>query len=276
MATVTERATLNLTPRRDVVMWHVVLCVNSDKVPVEVACTTNPLQHSWYAQVVMHKSRSKQCSQQVARYVRRTFGIEEPVTTHNFPRAVEAMIGYACAGGYQHPPDERTPGWGVFQHIAETPISKLLEEVAGGHNAARTRYVVYEVRGTTLPVAPRGVTNKFNSLEGCFRRTPPDVHPNASVVQIARCSTHEEAAKHTGGHPKADLDLLWTRHPPADHVRRHLALVNDEIVWTCDGQRASRKYDNFEGVYFGNRMYTARQMRTLLETGEWVDGRRSR
>jgi hypothetical protein len=261
--------------RRDLVMYHTVLCVGHDREPVAVAITTNPTDHKHYAQVVMHKTRSHGCATQVARYVRRRFEIEEPVMTHRAPRPVEAMIGYACAGGMQHAPTDRTPGWGVFQHIAATPIAELLREVAGGHNAARTRYVVYEVRsGSHSP--HRGITHRYNALERRYQEAPPDQLVQPEVVQVGRYATMDEARDQTMGHMAA-TDFLWTRKPDPEYVRRILAVTLDrnEIVWRCDREPAVRRYD-FPAVCIGPHVYTEFQIRHVLEHGAWPpDGRSS-
>ena len=265
-----ERAVLNLEPKKGVIMFHTVLCIDASKKPIAVCITTNPLEHQHYAQVVMHKTRSHGCAVQVARYVRRRFDIEEPVTTLRAPRAVEAMIGYACTRSAQFPPNENTPGWGVFQHIAATPIAALLKEVADGHNAARTRYVVYEVRSAQHELL-RGITHAFNALERWYKEAPPDTLIRPDIVQIGRFASQEEARSHLGQRPPAG-DHLWTRKPPADYVRRILKLVGDELQWTYDDAPAIREYD-FRAVVIGPHVYTEHQIRYVLEHGVWVDGR---
>ncbi len=258
--------------KRDIVMFHTVLCIDADRSPVAVAITTNPLVHEHYAQVVMHKTRSHGCATQVARYVRRTFGIEEPVTTYRAPRPVEVMIGWAAAGGMQHAPQRDTPWHLIVEHIAATPIRTLLEECADGHNAARTRYVVYEVRSSSHP-AYRGITHRFDALERRYREAPPDIMlmmgGGPEVVQIGRFATMEEARTMLSGSMEAG-DHLWTRKPSPNYVRRILALVenSDDIIWTCDETLATRQYD-FNAVVIGPHVYTDYQIRHVLEHGSW-------
>lgn len=259
-----------LTVRKDLTMFHTVLCVDTDKSPIAVRITTNPLDHPYYAQVVMHKTRSHGCAVQVARYVRRRFDIEDAVQTHRTPRAVEAMIGYACTRTAQYPPTDKTPGWGVFQHIAATPIRDLLKEVADGHNASRTRYVVYEVRSGRIVVG-RGVTHRYDALERRYREAPPDTWPNAEVFQIGRFASMEEANKACFGSIEI-TDKLWTRHPPALYVLKVLIATPNDILWTCDRTSAVRDYD-FRAVCIGPHVYTEFQVRHLIEHGVWVDGR---
>jgi hypothetical protein len=253
--------------KRDIVMFHTVLCVDASKAPVAVAITTNPLDHRFYAQVVMHKTRSHNCAVQVARYVRRTFGIEEPVATHRTARPVEAMIGYACTRSAQHAPTESTPGWGVFQHIAATPISELLKEVADGHNAARTRYVVYEVRSASRE-ALRSVTHRFPALERRYREAPPDTLVSPDLVQISRHPTHEEAMAKCAGFGVAG-EGLWTRKPSAEYMRKVLHATPEDILWTHDGSPALRTHYVMPSVCVGPHVYTEYQVRHVLEHGVW-------
>lgn len=261
-----------LDVRKDITMFHTVLCISADKIPIAVRITTNPLDHDHYAQVVMHKTRSHGCAVQVARYVRRRFEIEDAVQTKRTVRAVEAMIGYACTRSAQYPPTPQTPGWGVFQHIAATPISTLLKEVADGHNASRTRYVVYEVR-TPLHKPLRGVTHRYEALERRYREAPPDrFYPHgADVVQIGRYATNEEAMRQVDPHMMAS-DLLWTRHPSMEYLHKVLIATPNDIQWRCDRSSAVRDYD-FRAVCIGPHVYTEFQVRHALEHGVWVDGR---
>jgi hypothetical protein len=267
--------------RRDVLMYHTVLCVDQSGAPTAVSITTNPLDHSYRAVVVMHKTRSHSCAVQVARYVRRTFGIEEPVQTHRAPRAVEAMIGYACTRTAQHAPGSYPDDiFRVAQHIAATPIKRLLQEVADGHKTSSTRYVVYEVRSRGHK-PHRGITHRYDALERRYREAPPDMlaYMNTDLVQIGRYATHEEADMQTVGFLRAG-DFLWERKPRPEYVRHVLrATPDNDIVWTCDGQTAIRHYD-FLAVCIGPHVYTEFQVRHVLEHGEWppngnsLEGRR--
>jgi hypothetical protein len=270
----TRQSDTTINVRKDVTMHHVALCVNAKSEPVAVAVTTNPLEHGHFAQVIMHKTRSHQCAMQVARYVRRTFGIEEPVTTHHAVRPVEAMTGYACHAGRQYPPQEDTPWHPIVLHIASTPIATLLKEVANGHNVARTRYVVYEVRCGADRL--RGVTHKFNALERRYREAPPDAFGDrpCDIVQVGRFATQEEATRLAQECPSAG-DHLWSRKPSPDYVRRHLGirLSDNEISWIHDWSPAVRRYD-FAAVCIGPHVYTEHQIRHVLEHGTWPpDGR---
>lgn len=253
-------------------MFHTVLCIGTDKAPTAVRITTNPLDHHHYAQVVMHKTRSHACAVQVARYVRRRFEIEEPVQTYRAVRAVEAMIGYACTRTAQYPPTEATPGWGVFQHIAATPIADLLKEVANGHNASRTRYVVYEVR-TPLHKPLRGVTNRFDALERRYLEAPPDRYwpQKVDIVQVGRYATADEAMRQIDPHLMAS-DHLWTRKPSIEYLHAVLIATPNDIQWRYDRTSAVRDYD-FRAVCVGPHVYTEFQIRHALEHGVWIDGR---
>lgn len=259
---------VTISVRPGIVMWHTCLCVAQGGEPAAVVITTDPLAHDHLAQVVMHKTRSHGCAVQVARYVRRRFGIEEPVTTHRAARPREAMIGYACTRAAQHPPSSY--GEDVFEvvkHIADTPISVLLSEVAGGHSTARTRYVVYEVRGAPLPPR-RGITHRFTALERRYREAPPDATPFSEVVQVGRHASREEAERQLVGFQPAG-DHLWTRKPAPAYVARVLRIdANGDIVWTCDGTSAVREYD-FRAVVIGPHVYTEYQIRHVLERGAW-------
>lgn len=266
-----KRAELDLTPDKSIVMFHTVLVIGHDRNPSHVAITNNPLEHTAYAQIVMHKSRSVQCCKQVARYVRRTFEIEKPVIVHKSNRIMEAMIGYACANNMQYPPTESTPGWGVFQHIAATPISKLLEEVAGGHNCGHRRYHVYEVRSAGR-ATHRAITNKYHAIERRFRESPPDTIVSPDVVLVGHYPTQEQAQGALKDFPLAG-DHLWTRQPSIEYLRKILKIDdNNEIVWTCDDTSAVRKYD-FEAVVIGPHVYTEPQVRHALLHGVWIDRR---
>lgn len=272
-----ERAGNTLTVNSKIVMWHTVLQISHDRTPDGVAITNNPLEFDGkrhMAQVVMHKTRSHGVAVQVARYVRRRFEIEVPVSTHKANRPLEARIGSACTTAAQYEPNDRTPGWGVFQHIAATPVSRLLEECKDGHNAARTRYTVYEVRGTSPdgPVRLRGVTHRMNAVELRFRLCPPDTLKGADVVHVARCATREEAAKH-GTVDHSVIEALWTKRPDPAYMRRVLRFdANGDLVWSADGTSAVRRYD-FEAVVIGPHVHTRKHVEHVLRSGEWYAGR---
>jgi hypothetical protein len=173
----------------------------------------------------------------------------------------------------QHAPQRDTPWHPVVEHIAATPIADLLREVAGGHSTARTRYVVYEVRSGVRRW--RGVTNKFEALERRYREAPPDTLVDPQIVQVGRFATMDEARPHLVEGSCAS-DLLWTRKPSPDYVRRILKTSRTQgIVWTCDGAPAVRVYD-FDAVVIGPHVYTEFQIRHVLEHGAWPpDGRSS-
>lgn len=255
---------------KNVVMWHVCLAVGRDMAPRAVVLTQNPLEGRDHALVVMYKTRSHACGMQVGRYVRRTFDVEVPCETHRASRPVEAMIGYTCHGGFQHPPETGAPWYPVILHVAETPIGRLLDEVRGGHNAARVRYSVYEIR-CDGEASHRGVTNKYNTVEDRFRRCPPDTLVRPDVVLVGRFATDVEARIACDGMPEAH-DGLWTRRPSLDYLRRILRIENGELVWTCDGSAATRRYD-FMAVVIGPHVYTATQVYWALEHGAWLDFR---
>jgi hypothetical protein len=148
---VTDRRTLDLTPKKGVVMWHTCLCLAQDGSADRVSITTNPLEfddRAHKALIVHHKTRSYNCAVQVARAVRRHYDIQAAVVVHRSTRPVEAKIGYACTRSTTYPPEYVRDEINEFVlHVAATPISELLRESAGGYNAARSRYIVYEARG---------------------------------------------------------------------------------------------------------------------------------
>lgn len=254
-------------------MWHTVLLVGHDRLPRAVQITNDPLNHRDLAAVVMHKTASHGVAVQVARYVRRRFDISEPVETVRTSRAREAMIGYACTQTHAHPPGSYDDDvYRVVLHVSQTPVSRLLEEVAGGVSTARTRYVVYEVR--IGPDRLRGVTHKFAALERRYREAPPDCTDRpVEIVQVGRYATADEARREAQSRPSAG-DHLWTRKPDPAYVRRHLFVDgNGDICWRCDGSSAVRRY-SFEAVCIGPHVYTAHQVRHVLEHGSWPpDGR---
>src|SRR5690606_9682729 len=118
-------------------------------------------------------------------------------------------------------------------------IADLLDEVRGGHNASRTRYVVYEVRGLRrehrTPVRLRGVTNKFHALEDRIRRSPPDTLTNSDVVVVARCATSQECAPHLDSYESFG-DGWWNRFPPIVGYLDTILHVaeNGDLLWSID------------------------------------------
>lgn len=269
-----------LTVDKTVKMLHVVLQMGHDREPMGVAITNNPLEFSpkVMAQIVMHKTRSHGCAVQVARYVRRTFEIEEAVTTHRSTRVVEARIAHVCMGGYQYGPENISERYlDAAKHIAATSIAELLEEVKNGHNAARVRYVVYEVRGRLggHQVRLRGITNKMHSVERMYRQTPPDQMEHPDVVHVGKFETMELAKAACGSFHPVLINLLWTRQPRIEYLKRIVKLdANGDLVFVADSTGAVRPYET-PSVVIGPHVYTERQIRLALETGSWVDGRRS-
>ena len=259
-----------------IVMWHSVLVVDGQNNVVAVEITNNPLD-CWIqgakAQIVMHKTRSKLCAAQICRYLRRHFEITAMSPVRRCTRTVEAKIGYACAGGYQYEPSERQPGYGLLGHIAAHSIAELLKESARGVNATRIRYTVYEVRsaGRTF----RNVTHKYHSVEKRWRYSPPPgMHVHLMHV-IGRYETMEQAQKQCDGFEQI-TDDLWPRFPDVEYIRRLLKLdEHGNIVWTVDSTPAVRPYA-VPAVCIGPQVYTERQVRGVLETGEWLDGRKER
>lgn len=256
-----------------IVMWHTVLEVAHDNEVVGVSITNNPLifdATELKAQVVMHKTRSTNCAKQVARYVRRHFEVHDmtPVVKHTRP--VEARIGYACAGGYQHEPNERTPGWGLFQHIASTSIADLLRESLGQDHASKYRWQVYEVRCGTRVL--RGCTNRVPSVVARWRRTPPPGFNNPVVVLVGKFDTAEEAARYTEGYELV-TDALWPRFPSPEYIEMILRRdARGTLIWAADGEPAVRPYA-VRSVCIGPQVYTERQILGVMEHGEWIDGR---
>lgn len=260
-------------------LWHTCLQIGHDRAPSGVVITNNPLEYDRtkvYAQLVMHKTRSLNCAVQVARYARRRYELDGSVSTHRSARWIEAKIGYVCLNGYQYGPENVSEDHlKVVGHIAATSIKQLLEEVRDGINAARTRYIVYEVRAQDLEgrkVALRGVTNKFHAVEGIWRRSPPDTLRNPDLVHIAKCETRDEAEAHVSGHQRVSDDL-WTRRPPVDYLRRVLRISGDDVVWAVDGSSAVVDYDGpGKTVRINQHLYTLPHIVYALEHGAWHDG----
>lgn len=264
-----------ISVNKNVVMWHSVLQVDYQNKVVGIEISNNPLifdSKILKAQVVMHKTASTNVAKQVSRFLRRRYDLLAPAEVIKHPRPIEAMLGYACAGGLQHPPNERTPGWGVFQHIAITPIRLLLEEEPSAPGATRIRYTVYEVRCDQGVL--RGITNKMNRVLLCWRQCPPDTLTNTDVVHVGRYADYKDAEKNMDGHPWV-TDRLWTRKPSQDYLRRILKIVDGDLFWVADSTAAVRTYGNGEIVCVGPHSYPRRQIQWALEHGEWLDGRTS-
>jgi hypothetical protein len=271
----TERAALDLTPKKGVIMLHTCLALDHDGRPNRVTITTNPLEFDdrrWKAQIVHHKTRSMNCAVQVARAVRRHYEIDETVVVHRSTRPVEAMIGYACTRSMTYPPSYiRDEINSYVAHVAGTPISALLEESAGGSNAARTRYTVYEVRSKGAPPM-RAVSNKMHAVERIWRQCPPDTLALPDLVHVRKCETREEADRLCEGYPKVS-DALWTRRPDPKYMARILKINYDEMPhWTSDGTLAVRTYDSGRVVVVGPHVYTLEHVLYCLARGAWYDG----
>jgi hypothetical protein len=276
-----DRALLDLTPKKGVVMFHTCLCLGHDGRPAAVVITTNPLEFDdrrFKAQVVHHKTRSHNCAVQVARAVRRHYDISDAVGTHRSTRPVEAMIGYACTRSMTYPPGYIRDEINAYvAHVAGTPIGELLREEAGGINAGRTRYIVYEARGETLdgrPVRLRAVTNKYHSVERVWRQCPPDTLRATDLVHVGKFETRELADAARGSFPPV-TDALWTRRPPPEYMRRvlHLQVAPSlDVLWRADRTSAVRAYDSGRVVVVGPHVYTLDHVVHCLERGEWYDG----
>lgn len=268
-----------LTVDEKIVMWHTVLLVDHDNRPTGVEVTNNPLdfqgrESTVKAQIVMHKSRSTQVSLQVARYVRRAFEMTAMSPVRRCTRAIEAKIGYACAGGYQYPPNERTPGIKLIAHIASNSIANLLKESAGGVNATRVRYTVYEVQSGTRVL--RGITNKLHAVEAWWRYCPP---PDLLVHRLTPLGSFQDRDKAEiicEGYERIS-DELWPKRPDIEYLRKIVKIdEHGEIVWTLDESPAVRRYTNNPLVCIGPRTYTDLRIKWALQTGEWRDHRRGR
>lgn len=276
----TERAGLDLTPKKGVIMFHTCLCLGHDGEPKAVAITTNPLEFDdarFKAQIVHHKTRSHNCAVQVARAVRRHYEIADAVSTHKSNRPVEAMIGYACTRSMTYPPSYIRDEFNEYvAHVAATPIAELLREEANGINAARTRYIVYEVRAQKLDGSKflaRAVTNKMHSVERIWRQCPPDTLKNCDVVHVGKYETREIAYSVIGAIPQVS-DALWTRRPDPKYMVRILKVVGEDILWTADGTSAVRNYESSAGqvVVVGPHVYTREHVVHCLERGAWYEG----
>jgi len=262
---------IEIAPKQKL-MWHVVVHIDNDNKPAGVQCTTDPYDHKHKAAIVMHKSGSRQVSTQVARFVRRTLALPN-TTMHraNVPR--EAMIGYACTTSMQYPPSDRMPCFSLVKHIAETPVKILCESVVGGHNAARTRYVVYEVRAKGKPFS-RFVSNKTHSVDRTWVEFPPDKIEEPSLHAMGRFETREAADAEASKLPVIANGQLWTRKPPLEYLLKHLEVNFDkkEVLFRSTGKTAIRKY-NIEMVILGPHAYTLAQVTTAVQRGAWLDGR---
>lgn len=273
-----KRAGEELTIDKTVKMLHVVLQMGHDREPMGVSITNNPLEFgsNVMAQIVMHKTRSHGCAVQVARYVRRTFELENAVTTHRSTRVIEAKIAHVCMGGYQYGPENISERYvDCAKHIAATSISRLLEEVKDGHNAARIRYVVYEVRAMRQgqPVRIRGITHKMHRVEELYRRTPPDTLTNIDLVHVGKFESIQLAEAAAGSFERAS-DHLWTRFPPIEYLKRVFKFdANDELVYTADSTGAVRPYDTPSVVLGASMVYSERQIRLAMKHGAWIDTR---
>ena len=273
-----ERAGSTLTVDSSVRMLHVCLQIGHDKQPKSVAITNNPLEYDRnriFAQMVMYKSKSHNCCVQVARYVRRTYDIGDATVVHRSGRFVEAKIGYVCLNGYQYGPENVSEEHlKVVGHIAATSIKQLLEEVKNGINAARTRYVVYEVR--ELGGAKRrwrAVSNKMHSVLRVWATAPADTVERPDIVHVGKFDSMELAQAACGEFPKPEG--LWTRSPAAQYLRPIIRIEGDEIVFVADGSTAVRPYDSQVSgpvVVIGPHTYMATHVRYCLERGEWFDG----
>lgn len=270
--TVERNLGVTIAVRAGIVMHHTVLRVDDLGNPVGVGITTNPLEfRGCYAQIVMHKTRSHNCAVQVARYVRRTFDLTDTVVQHKSNRPLEAMIGYVCTGGLQHPPDDTTPGFDVIRHIALTSIKQLLEEVVGGTNAARTRYRVYEIREMGGARRTwRAVTNKFHAVERIWLECPADTVEAPDLAHLGSFETRASADALLENHEPI-TDLLWRRRPAAEYLHRILEIRDDHLYFRASGYSAVRPYA-VPTVVLGPHSYTLPHVLHAMRSGRWHDG----
>jgi hypothetical protein len=273
-----QRAGESLTVDSKVVMWHTVLQIGHDKEPCGVAITNAPLEYDKakvFAQMVMHKTRSMNCAVQVARYVRRRFEIADATTIHRSTRPIEVKLAYVALNGYQYGPDNVDAEYRqVVAHIADRSIAQLLEESKGGLNAARVRYIVYEVRATCQaePVRLRAITNKMHAVERLWRQAPPEGFTNIDIVHVGKFETRQLAEAVLGSFGRAG-DHLWARFPSVEYLRRILKFdENGDLVFTADSTGAVRPYDT-PSVVIGPHVYTESQICHVLEHGTWFDRR---
>lgn len=273
-----DRVGGTITVDASIKMWHTVLQMGHDKEPCGVAITNNPLEYDKakvFAQLVMHKTRSMNCAVQVARYVRRTFDVSDATSVHRATRYVEAKIGYVCLNGYQYGPENVSERYlKVVGHIAGTSIADLLKEVAGGINAARTRYIVYEIRELAGQKRRwRAVTNKMHSVQRIWTQCPADTVERPDIVHVGKFETMELAQAACGSFPKPEG--LWTKRPDPRYVARILRIDGTgSIVWVSDGTVAVRSYDTMSSdvVVIGPHVYPVEHVRYCLERGAWFDG----
>lgn len=268
-------------PVKDKLMWHVVIHIGQDgpdgqktNQSVGVEMTTNPYEHVHKAAIIMHKSSSRQVAAQIARFVRRTIDVDK-ASINKSSRPREAMLGYAVTTTTQFKPDHRTPHFELVKRIAATPISTLMESVSGGHNAARTRYTVCEVR-TQLGV-PLGlfVSNKMHAVDRMWLDSPPDKVPGATLHVMGRHETRELADVQVGG-LKIINRSLWTRKPDIEWIRKHVSITGKDLVFTNTGNTAIREYSSGRRVIIGPHVYTVNQILRALREGYWYDGRESK
>lgn len=260
-----------ILPTSQKMMWHVTAQISQDNLPIAIFITNNPYVHTDKAAVILHKTASKQCATQVARYARRTLHIESaPIKKHTVSR--EGMIGAAVTTMTQYQATKQTPCYNMVLHIASTPISQLLKEVEGGHNAARVRYVVYEVRTNGKPHG-RFISNKTHSIDRMWNEAPPDKVVRPSVHVIGRFESRQEAELLANAFNPIVHAELWTRKPKIEWLRAYLKIVGADILFVTTDESAVTQYANTQMVLIGSHSYTKAQVMVVLKTGIWHDGR---
>lgn len=258
-------------PVKNIVMWHTVAHVAQDNSVVGVEITTDPYDHLHKAAIVLHKSRSRAVALQIARFARRSLGIDRvSVNRANIPR--DARIGYALSRSLQYAPNDRTPCQALVLEIAGTSIKELLARSDSGDNAARGRYFVLEIRDGGVPLG-RIVSNKVHSVERMWREAPPNLAPRSELFVVGKYSDRDQAVEAMGA-LGIDYTTLWDRHPPAEYLERILAVKGDGVVFVRTGLSAVREYASGPMVVVGPHSYTKRQVLSTLQFGWWVDARK--